>query len=132
MRPAAKCGMTLCSKARMIAAFSATGRGRSTEPMMLSLPTSTRPMSSSALRPPITPITARRPPIASDRNVLAEIKAPQVIENDVSAALLCMTQHRLGEVLLLIVDDDVGAERRYALHFARRRRHEQAPRASAF
>ena len=49
-----------------------------------------------------------------------------MIENDVDAALVRVAQHCLGEVLLLIVDDDVGAERRYALHFARRRRYEQA------
>ena len=49
-----------------------------------------------------------------------------MIENHVDAALVRMAQHGFGEVLLLIVDDDVGAERRYALHLARRRRHEQA------
>ena len=115
----------------MIAAFSATGRGRSTEPMMLSRPTSTRPMSSSALRPPITPITASRPPIASDRTFWREIRAAQVIENHVDAAFVRVAQHGLGEVLVLVVDDDVGAERRDALDFARRCRHEQRARAAS-
>jgi hypothetical protein len=51
-----------------------------------------------------------------------------VIEDDVDAALVRVALHGVGEVFLLVVDDDVGAERGDALDFAGRGRHED-PRA---
>ena len=98
---AAKYGMTSRSNARTIAVFSSTGRGRSTEPRMLKRFTKTRPTSSSPLRPPMTPITARRPPTASERDVLREVRAAQVVEDHVDAAFVRVALHRFREVLFL-------------------------------
>ena len=62
MRRAAKWGTTTRSNSVMMSAFSGTRRERSTEPMIVCRLTISRARLSSALSPPIRPITTRRPP----------------------------------------------------------------------
>ena len=69
----------------------------------------------------------REPPADGERaHVLREVRAAQVVEDDVDAALIGVALHGVGEILFLVVDDDVGAERFDALDLARRRRDEHA------
>ena len=126
MRPAAKYGITSRSNAWMIAVFSATGRGRSTEPKML------KRFDEHAADVELGLAAAHdadhgEPAADGERaHVLREIRAAQVVEDHVDAALVRVALHGVGEVLVLVVDDDVGAERFDALDLARRRRHEDS------
>src|SRR3970040_2013701 len=74
--PDAKRGITLRSNAAMIAAFSAIGRSRSTEPRIACRLTRTLPRSSVASRPPIVAMTASRPFTARALRFGARYEAP--------------------------------------------------------
>ena len=86
-------------------AFSATGRERSTEPMMRWRLTIMLARLSSALMPPMTPISIIVPASASDFILSCQVSGADMVEDHVDTAFLGDAPDFVGEGLLAVVDD---------------------------
>ena len=111
-----------------IAALNATGRGRSVEPVIVSRRRSTRPASNSLLVPPCTAMMTRRPSSARHFDLARRRSRRRPCRGSTSTPSPPVMRLHLGdEVLRLVVDGVVGAERRRRPRTCRRCRPWRSP-----
>ena len=110
-RPAATSGHTFSTTDATIAAFSADAAGRAgwSRGRRLACAAARRGRARRAC-PPCRPMTHEPPVDGEDVDVAAEVGRAHVVEDDVGAVAVRGGAHLGDEVLLAVVDEDLGAE----------------------